>query len=503
MTPNLFRSNAQTPKPLLGRKEEERKGGAVLPPAFPKASPGGATASSSFLNARGVQPPSGSLWERLLRLKGSELAFVLAGAGALTLAPVAEYLVSRAPDESSLEAGFDSGAAPFEDAETYEDGVRRMSAGGLPGQHGRVIKPLDAPNPLSMITGVPEDAKTGAETPGIEGEPVNKRRRAKKTNWKEALSSAAAQGASKAGRAASLPKPSAKLSGALKGLSALSSGGGASSGAALAAPKLEAPSSKGLTGTPERISTLSRVTATPDFRGEASRGVSMAGGPEPARSSFDGRPGSAAGAGEFLLPTSRPAAGGALASSGGGIPSMDGASGDKGPGVSASQDQRQMGESLAFQQKKMEMQKAVDLKWAKKQYNELDKRKMQDQINAQTQSQLALKAVDIAGQLANTALQAALQGGQGQGGGGGGAGGGGAGGGNSIGGNMGDISGQLNNAFNTGFQAGRTSAQATETGNTATTEGENLESEENTSASAEQSRQSDSTTGNEGQGGGT
>jgi hypothetical protein len=93
------------------------------------------------------------------------------------------------------------------------------------------------------------------------------------------------------------------------------------------------------------------------------------------------------------------------------------------PGATTTQDKREITikekkESLAHMARKMNMEESIKLKWDKKRYNQIERKKMREQIMMQTASQALLKVLEKA----LDALVDAVKGGGGGGGGGGGSG---------------------------------------------------------------------------------
>jgi len=325
------------------------------------------------------------LGKRLRNVDSRDLSLIAAGLSMLLMGPIVSHLVSNESGGAAvLDAGFDRKGFSF-------GGFAESLAGALPsGDLEGTITALQARDPASLIISEGREERPeprmGAVSPG---------RPERKSGWQDAVASAAKRGTEAATRRARLPSSGARLAGKLNAVAQASGRGGGSTGAALS---LAPPSSRGLTHAAAPRSSLSRVEPTADYRGAGLRSSSS---------------GTGSGSGFFSegkkmsLTGANPASGGSPAGSasisrsagsapGGGRPSFDSAGHT--PGMSSTQDGRNVSvnqkEDLARERRKMEMQKAVDLKWAKKQYNEVERKKMLEQMAAQTASQALLKVLD-------------------------------------------------------------------------------------------------------------
>ncbi|HVE11757.1 MAG TPA: hypothetical protein VNI01_00060, partial [Elusimicrobiota bacterium] len=363
--------------PKSGPAAEAPAPGAAAAPSA--ASPGdksaavpmwtGATKPGTGLKVRGgsagVVPAS--LTERFRRLRSRDLVFIAAGLAVLVMAPLAEYLMTNPEAPSApLQPGFDQRGSMFpEGASPYEDGVSGVAPGGLLGQDSDVITPLNVRDPSALIIG-----QNGQQTPAAAPvtAKVDTTTRKDTRDWKDAISQAArGAGVAAVKKSVGLPRPSGKLAGTLRGLGALQGGGGGPS------MKLEPPTSKGLVG---GKGGPGGTAAGPGFRG--------AGG----RSLF---PGTGGGGNRFTLPGSP--TGGSLDVSGNGSTTFSGTSdgrqggsGDSSnnPAGNSSKDNKSTGqnqqENLALLRAKMEMEQAIKLKWDKRRYDQLERKKMFEQI---------------------------------------------------------------------------------------------------------------------------
>ncbi len=378
------------------KKEEEKKGGGLLPSSSRGAAPapsGGAAKPSdpggsgfrfpSFgtkgsvpnMRVRGL-PGGSTVMDRLKNLRKKDLIFIAAGLCTLGMAPLAEHLL-MAPEEQAgmLKEGFNSQGPLFPDGTTvYESGSGVGSPGNLPGQGSDVITPLNVRDPSNLVMSPGAQKKPDAVvTPPP---PVSAGPGKGEADWKDVLRDNAKSGATKGiQKAAKLPMPSAKMAGAIRGLSALGGGGGGT-GASL---KLDPLTAQHAPNHAAESGALTRSQATPGYRGATSR--------SPASGSAEGLKGAAmnqadifnrgGGAANALDAASREAIPNGGAGSSGGRPGT----GDetKGPSGSSNKDNRQLGESLDFLRRKMEMEKSIDLKWKKAEWNQFGRQKMMEE----------------------------------------------------------------------------------------------------------------------------
>jgi hypothetical protein len=328
---------------------------------------------------------SGTIISRVKNLKTKDLAFITAGLAVLVMAPLAEYMISSPDDQSGvLREGFDQKGGLFPDGSSpYENGVAGIAPGGLMGQDSDVITPLNVRDPSSLIMSpggkrTPPAAPTAS--PALPKKP--------KSGWKDAIA-AAKRGATKAvKKAGGLPRPNAKLKGALKDwrstVSGASRGGGPTA-------RLTAPSSKGLFSGPRVANSLTRAQGLPGLNG--GRRSTTGGGSRPDLYG-GGRYGGAGTSGTGVAANTFGPGG----VNGNGFGPGSGGPGSqksgKGPGASSTKDSRSLGESLAFLRAKKEMDKAIDLKWKKKEYNELGRKKMLEKTAVQTAQQAFMKVLE-------------------------------------------------------------------------------------------------------------
>ncbi|MFA5140332.1 MAG: hypothetical protein WC728_13960 [Elusimicrobiota bacterium] len=371
-------------KPLA---KEERKGGGVPMPelgksGFPGLAKSGAMAGG--LKVRGL-PGGATLVERLKRLRKKDFAFIAAGLAVLMMAPVAEhFLISPEEELGVLKQGFstpgEGGLFP-DGRSVYESGTGGLSPGSLYGSGTDVITPLNVRDPSALIM------TSGAQKPAAmlptESAPPAK----ESGGWKDALAQAASAGVKKAiQKSPKLPRPDVRMSGALRGLQAAQGGGGGSySLPALSASKV-----------PNRAmdsNALSRAQAAPGYRGVAPRSPMSGGGPESLK---------AAGARQSDIFNKGGSAGNNLDAAAreaipGGQGSSEGAYGrgpdDKSPGNNGKEGDKSLGESLALMRAKMEMQKAIDLKWKKKEWNEFGRKQMVEKMMIESGFKLFEKAI--------------------------------------------------------------------------------------------------------------
>ncbi|TPW20493.1 MAG: hypothetical protein FD126_1634, partial [Elusimicrobia bacterium] len=266
----------------LGGKEEEKKGGTSLPASSKPATPsgfkfpgfgGGATGGSKAFSApnlkvRGLSGGGSTVMDRLKNLRKKDLIFIGAGLCTLGMAPLAEHLL-MSPDEQTakLQEGFNSQQGPlFQDGSSvYEPGNGVGSPGGLVGQGSDVITPLNVRDPSNLIMSPGAQKKADAVVAPPPSSPAPSKG---ESDWKDVLRDSAKSGAGKAvSQAPKLPRPNAKMAGAIRGLSALGGGGGGT-GASL---KLDALSASNVPNRAAGSNALTRSQATPGFRGATSR----------------------------------------------------------------------------------------------------------------------------------------------------------------------------------------------------------------------------------------
>ncbi|MFA5141153.1 MAG: hypothetical protein WC728_18180 [Elusimicrobiota bacterium] len=347
-----------------------------------------------FRKPSGTQ--SGALLGRLKNLRSRDLAFIAAGLSMFVMAPIAEHFISKSGGEEPLQAGFDQKGSFFGAGAPFEDGVGGVAPGGLVGGESDLVTPLNVRHPADLITNEEDAAPPEAPALVAQSESPAPRKQVE-GGWKDAISDAAKRGVSKASARVKLPMPGAKLANKLNGISTFGGGGGHTSAAM---PALSALSSKGLTSVPHTGTNLSRVEPVSGYRGSGKRGNTGTGGAfsRQADGRLSGPAGSSgSGSGEGYLRNSP------VTASGPGFGSRDMDSPGSASGANSAKDDRNIGikdkESLAELRKKMEMQEAIKLKWAKKQYNQIERKKMMEQTAMQTASQAALKVLEKALQL--------------------------------------------------------------------------------------------------------
>ena len=367
-----------------GSPGKESTGGASVVPTWGGASAVDKLAGAPMFRGAGVMAGKKSLLGRLKALKTKDMAFIAAGLGVLVMAPVAEFLISDGNDNAkSMTEGFDRKGGFFaEPQDLYEAGVEGIAPGGLMGQDTDVITPLNVRDPSSLIMG-PNNAEK-VETPQASVDEPKRDAPKDDTDWKKIIDSAKS-GATEATKKVKLPRPNAKLAGALSGLKGLAGGGNTRAALQLAAPKT--PGSANPSGA---RSSLSRTQSVPGFRGAGGRGLASGTG-----APFAGGYGGFGPGGTSGSDTGMPGGGinGGGNGTGFGAPNGEG-SPTKSPGGNNFKDNKTLGENLEFLRRKMNMEKAIDLKWAKKRYNELERKKMIEQTAIQTAQQAFLKILD-------------------------------------------------------------------------------------------------------------
>lgn len=362
---------------------------------------------------KGKAKPGANRWVRRAGALSMNWAAVAAGLMVLTLVPFLAQEGSRPPalNEGSPLDGV-LGVDPF----VAEAGAGAMSP-GFPSDGSDVERAQD---PSLMVLG-PErpGVATAAAPASAPTGPAPKAAGA--TDWAAALKNAVRTAAPAAVKRAGLPSPSARLAGALK---AIAAGAGSSASKASSSPsealRLSAPSSKDLLSAFKASDSLQLRRSEPLLRSLA-RGGPVTSGAQGGVAFPSSLPSSARPAGGSASENLRDAV------SAFGSPSANGQGGagpavfdgGKGPGANPAGVAKAPGESLEFMRKKMEMEKEMDLKYAKRKYNELGRQEMLDKVNAESAAKMketvAGKMIDGAFGLAQKAM-----GGEGGGKGGGG-----------------------------------------------------------------------------------
>ncbi|MBI3296610.1 MAG: hypothetical protein HYZ75_00485 [Elusimicrobia bacterium] len=372
----------QPPLPALPTKHKHHddKGSASPLPIW-TASPGDKLAGLPIF--RGARLRGGSWLGRMRGLKTKDVAFIGAGLAVLLLAPLAEYLISDSKDPAdALVPGFDMKGDVFPNgADPAEMGIQQLARGGLLGENPDVITPANYRDPSSLIMAFGADKPATPPEAGPTPEP--KRDAPKADVWDKVVDSAK-KGAAAASRKVGLPKPGGKFKGALSGLRGLTGG---SSGAKSAS--LTAPNSKGLFSSPRGSNALTVSQSIPGYRGAGARSTAAGTG----GNGFDGRRGEGYGPGGGG--SSGDVSGGGISTGGKGT-GGSAADGEptKNPSGSSTKDNKAMGENLEFLRRKMLMEKEMDLKFAKRRYDELERKKMLEQAAMQTAQQALLKILD-------------------------------------------------------------------------------------------------------------
>ncbi|MFA5138028.1 MAG: hypothetical protein WC728_02255 [Elusimicrobiota bacterium] len=337
-----------------------------------------------------VVPPLASPFTSGFRSsKYRDAALVIAGFSALLLAPMVELLImSPQGDRGTLTSGLNFRGEGLSDTSVFDDGVSGVAPGGPN------ISPLNASDPTSLILRF-LDGKEEEPEPQPEPRPP---RKPEPTGWKNALSAAAKRGVARGVASVRRSTPAGRLA---KGLSGFSSGSqsGSSASAILSLPP---PSRDGiLPSRNDERSNLSRMRVSTDFREPWRSGTGGAGGAASGGFLQNGKilqsPGGGIsqdntqipGVNSSALSGQSSAAGGDL-SRGGEAERISLTSAKDGRNISIAEKK----EDLSYQRRKMEMQEAIKLKWEKRKYDEIERKKMLEQIAAQTASQALLKVLD-------------------------------------------------------------------------------------------------------------
>ncbi|HBL17293.1 MAG: hypothetical protein A2X36_14070 [Elusimicrobia bacterium GWA2_69_24] len=374
MTPQNEPPKIPSLKPV--QKDEEKKSG-----SGPLAGTGKPATSTGFrfpglgkgglpnLRVRGL--PSGtSVIDRLKNLRKKDMMFIFAGLAVLCMAPLAEHFMMSPEEEAgNLQEGFDSKGPLFPDGTTiYESGTGGFSPGGLVGAGTDVITPLNVRDPSALVMGPGATRKPEAV---VAPPPAAPEKPEPATDWKHALAESAKSGTKAAVSKAKLPMPSVKMSGALRGLSA--GGGGTSASLSLAGL-----SAGNVPSRAKDSNSLTTSKAAPGYRGASKRSTDMSTGAEGLKGAGSrqadilNRGGSAAGNLENASKETVPGGGGAGTGSGNPTKDADG----KSPSHKKPDDNKSLGESLEYLRQKTEMQKALELKWKRKEWEEFGRGKM-------------------------------------------------------------------------------------------------------------------------------
>ncbi|MCX5788058.1 MAG: hypothetical protein NTX64_06045 [Elusimicrobia bacterium] len=355
--------------------QEKKTGGGSLfgrAATAPKTPTFGATPQ---LKVRGLSGGPKTLFERLKQFQKKDLIFIASGLGVLFLAPLAEHFMMNPTQEKTMTPGFNSpGSGSFgPEAGVHEPGTGGLSPGGLVGASSDIITPLNVRDPSALV--MAPGATAIQPSPAAATVAPAQASASKDSSWKDALAQAAKDGATKgsdAAKPAAFKAPGA-MAGALRGLSALS-GGSYGGGPTYS---LSAPNANGVPNHPTGSNSLSQVQSAPGYRGVGSHGLDQGGNADAlmkagqnAADKFN-RAGGAANnlesAAKEVIPN-----GGAVNTGGG----TSGGDANKAPGGNNSKDNKALGESLAYLKAKMEMEKALDLKWSKKKWQEFEFPKM-------------------------------------------------------------------------------------------------------------------------------
>lgn len=349
---------------------------------------------------KGKAKPGANRWVRRAGALPMNWAAVAAGLMVLTLVPFLAQEGSRPPAANEgLGADGVLGVDPF----VAEAGAGAMSP-GFPSDGSDVVRAQD---PSLMVLG-PERPGIAAAAAPSSAPTAPAAKPAGATDWAAALKNAVRTAAPAAVKKAGLPSPSARLTGALK---ALAGGAGSSASKAVTstgeALRLSAPSSKDLLSSFKAMDSLQLRRSEPLLRSMA-RGGSVPSSISQGGANFNSsaRPSGGASASENLRDAVAAFGSPSANGQGGGGPAVF--DGGRGPGANPAGAAKAPGESLEFQRRKMEMEKEMDLKYAKRKYNELGRQEMLDKVNAESAAKMketiAGKVIDGAFGLAQKAM---------------------------------------------------------------------------------------------------
>ena len=333
------------------------------------------------------------------------LPFNLAGAAAgLMVLALVPFLAQEGSRPTAFDEGFGSeaplGSAPF----LAEPGSGVMSP-------GRTYDGEEAPrsdDPLAMVRFAEAASNAAASAPA-----PTATKRPDRTDWVSALKNAVRTAAPAAVKRAGLPSPSAKLAGALKGI--MGGAGSSASKSSVEAPRLSAPSSNDLLSKLRPSDSLQLRRSEPLLRSLAKGGPTASASQGVATFPSSARPAGGASASESLRDAVSSFGSPSANGQGGGGPAVF--DGGRGPGANPAGAAKAPGESLEFTRRKMEMEKEMDLKFAKRKYNELERGQMLDKVNAESAAKMketvAGKLIDGAFGLAQKAIGGGEGGGKG------------------------------------------------------------------------------------------
>ncbi|MBI3505152.1 MAG: hypothetical protein HY059_09940 [Proteobacteria bacterium] len=372
--------------------KQEKKGGGLLlslgrskvqapPPAFTRL------AGSAEGRARDLS--------RFLR---KDVLFIASGLGVLLLAPFSEFFIPKSDKVPRMSRGFDSKGGLLAAGSPFEPGAGGNAPGGLPGGPGRVqITPLMASDPRQMI--IP-DQDEAAQTKTADAPAAAPAEPPKDEGWGSVAKKAATRGAREAFSQAGAPRLKSALSDVVKGLS----GGGG--GSTQAAYNLAPISARGVPYKGDSVKSYSLASAAPGYRSVAMRSLASSG------NSFDNMKAAAGNQASLLnkgtaAEALKAAADAAAKTKDGDLSGKDKDDEKKKPTANPKdEDKNKKKESLAELAAKMEMQKQVELKWKKKEWDELGRTKMHEEENAKGSWQLKSAQVQANAQVVSAAISA-------------------------------------------------------------------------------------------------
>ncbi|MBI3505151.1 MAG: hypothetical protein HY059_09935 [Proteobacteria bacterium] len=390
---------------ILGRSstkkdDKEQKGGAI--PLRLNGGPGdGPQPFGRKLGGKGT-----SLLDLIKQFYRKDMAVITSALGVLFLAPIAEHFISGPSDSRVIQPGFDSKDNPFGGGSPFEPGAGGNAPGGVSwGANQSRITPLNARDPGYLI--IPDrDGEGGPATaqvapPGQE---------AKDQGWKDVVKEHAREGAKAAFGAAGNPRVKSALTTALKSMAGGGDKGGGSS--ASASNVSLAPPAKSVLSKGGSDSSSHMIAAAPGYKGVSMRGANqISGSIDSLRAAGGGNsllnrggiivPGGGTTANDTMHGGGGGAGGGGM---GGNTPATEAA---KGGGPNSKENKPEQKESLAYLRTKMEMEKSIDLKWKKKEWDEFGRAKMHEEENTKGGWQLKAAQVQANAQIQAAAIQAA------------------------------------------------------------------------------------------------
>ncbi|MBU4305438.1 MAG: hypothetical protein KJ893_07460, partial [Candidatus Omnitrophica bacterium] len=230
----------------FNKKDKDEKESPLLPKisSFRK--------TSSFGKMSMFPKSAGSFISKLKSFSKKDIAMVVVGISTLTLAPVAEYFLSKPANENLLTPGFgDRGS--FGSSSIYEPGINSLSE-GFPDGVGDVVTPLSVRDPLSLIRGIKSNAPESPLAPP--------------SNYRDSLKNVAKDSFSRASRSAGAPTVIPRMQGSLRGISSFMDSGATRTSGNISKGEMLAKAKKASSKAAGR--SMTGPVASADYKGVAS-----------------------------------------------------------------------------------------------------------------------------------------------------------------------------------------------------------------------------------------